>query len=347
MATSSRTAAQKRKPATTTTPKSGAGAVTTTNKTTPVANKPKPKPKKKDKKDRSPESFGKTAEQSKRDAEEAANKYYGAGSLQRMGPAGMVSKINLPGMITPISTVMAGGAESIAQSEKAYEQSRQKDMYMEEALKRSMSLTDGFSAPENQALKVQAERSIKDSAQSSMRQLKQFNAESGVSGGAANQAAMRLNRATQRALAGSSTDLAVAGLQEKGRRVDAFGNMAQGAYSTYQAAQDAAMGRLLGARKDVAGYQLEADQANQNAEGMNINNRINVDTANSGIERGNLNAASDVEKFNIGQSDAEKSGYLGVLFGSQQVDEAQRNQAFQDWLSKQMLNTARHQAGIR
>ena len=223
-------------------------------------------------------------------AEDMAKEYYSPGSLGRMDAPEDVQQITLPGMVTPISTTMEGGAQSIAQSEDLYNKRLQKDQHIEEALKRSLSATEGLTAPENQALKAKAYRDIQSNAATTDRAMRQAMGESGMSGWAANNALRQSKSETNRQLAGASTDLAVANLAAKQSALSNYGSLAQGAYSTYAGAQDSALGRLMDARKDVAGYTLDAQKANQAAEGTNISNRLTTDTANANIQRGNVDS---------------------------------------------------------
>ena len=306
---------------------------------TATTTKKKPIPKKKKK----PKAGEPKAAPSK--AEDMAKEYYSPGSLGRMDAPEDVQQITLPGMVTPISTTMEGGAQSIAQSEDLYNKRLQKDQHIEEALKRSLSATEGFTAPENQALKAKAYRDIQSNSATTDRAMRQAMGESGMSGWAAANAMKQSKNETNRQLAGASTDLAVANLAAKQSALSNYGSLAQGAYSTYAGAQDSALGRLMDARKDVAGYTLDAQKANQAAEGTNISNRLTADTTNANIQRGNVDSRQQNSQFNLGQGEKEKAGYLGTLFGQQGVEEAQRNQKFQNWLSKQYLQFARGQGG--
>ncbi len=294
--------------------------------------KPKPKPKAEPKQT--------NAQIDEANGRRLAEEFYGAGSLPRQQAPNAIGKITLPGMITPISTTMEGGAESIAQAEDNYNKSRVRDQYVEEALKRGMASLSGFDAPENQALKAQAVRGINSNAATAQRSMQQQNAANGVTGLAAQRLQRQLQMDKQKSIAGANTDLAVANLKEKGVRLDAFGNLANTAAVNQAGIQDQALARLLGIRNDVAGYTQKSQLANQDAERVNASNTIDVNKSNADIEQRNIDNSVANQTYNDQQAEKEKSGYIGTMTGQMGVDEARRQQAIQNQLAKDTIKYA-------
>lgn len=242
-----------------------------------------------------------------------ANKFYAPGSLTRLDAGEDIA---------PISTDMAGGAQSIAQAEDFYNRSQQEDPFIKAALQRGLQSLEGFDSAEGQALKAQALRGIKSDQATSQRAMKQAAGDSGVSGAAAARALRRSRMEDSRQVGSAMTDLAVANIGAKQSALTNFGNMAQNAYQGYQTAQGNALGTLMGARKNVSDYRLAADTANAEIGNTNATRRLQV---------GQHNAEQDA---------AERAGQIGTIFGSMGVDEARRNTKAQNRLASKYMKYA-------
>jgi hypothetical protein len=300
-----------------------------------------------DKKNKSSASSKKTLkevekrrEAAEKHANKEAEKFYAPGSLGRIDQPTDIGPITGPGGIAMIGTQMPGGQESIAQAETAYQKSQTLNPYVQAALDRMQGGLEGISSQENQAIREAGSREIRANEKTALRNMRAYQGEAGVQGRTAGRAAGRVMGETRSLLAQQETDLIARNVAEKGNRLAAFGSTANTAYQTQSTAMQNAMNSLLGARKDVAEYQLGAEKSNQIASGENNRNAIEVSKANIDIARGNQTARTNTNIFNVGQGEKELAGKAGTYYGDQAATQAMINQIIPEELAKRAQDIA-------
>lgn len=278
-------------------------------------------------------------------AREFANEVYGPGSLGRSEAPTAVGKVAAPEKIGMISTDMEGGTQSIAQAETAYNQAQIRDQYVQDALLRMQQGLGGYNSQEMQAMRAQGARAITGNTQTSLRSLRGAQGAEGVTGSGAASAQAKILREGQRARAGQETDLIAKNAEEQRLRVGQYGEYAGTAYRDHEAVKSEALQRLFGIRQDVSNFRQTSEIQNQVAQQKNIENATDLDRYNVDIDKYNAETARENARYNIGQGEKEKSGYLGAFTGDQQVTEAMREKLKQEELSKQMIGIAKKGVG--
>lgn len=182
---------------------------------------------------------------------------------------------------------------------------QQRSAEMQDYMARQKAGLEGYNAPEMTAMREQAGRQ-NDAAYANQRALAmQSQARSGVRGASANAQLMSLARAKAGQDAQLNQDMMIKNADEKQRRLSAYG-------------------QELGGQE---GREFDRARLSLGDYGSDL-----AATRNDVLER---------QKFNIGQTAAEKAGYLGTLFGG--VGVAQQNQAAKEEAKykRGMLNVAR------
>lgn len=278
-------------------------------------------------------------------AREFANEIYGPGSLGRSEAPAPVANVANPEKIGMISTDMEGGQQSIAQAESAYNQAQIRDQYVQDALMRMQQGLGGYNSQEMQAMRAQGARAIAGNTQTALRTLRGAQGAEGVTGSGAASAQAKILREGQRARGAQETDLIAKNAEEQRLRLGQYGDYAGNAYKDHEAVKSEALQRLFGIRQDVSNFRQTSEIQNQGAQQKNIENTMDTNRYNTDINKYNVENARENARFNIGQAEKEKSGYLGAFTGDQQVTEAMREKLKQEELSKQMIGIAKKGVG--
>ena len=229
--------------------------------------------------------------------------------------------------VQQVGTTMAGGAENIANAESAYAGAGTRDAYTEDALKRMQAGLGGITSAENQALLEQGTRDIQQNEATALRKMRADQGEAGMTGSSAAAQRQRLYAQTNAQKQQQQSNLIAANVAEKGRRLTEYGSAAQASENALSAAKDAALGRLLGARSDVAGYTQKAEALNQNADVYN------------------QAASKEVSQFNIGQGEKELAGRIGSYYGDIGTSEARLAANRANTIAQQGLKIAKKGVG--
>lgn len=283
---------------------------------------------------------GRRRTEAEKHAGDEANRFYTPGSLGRLTPDAPIGMAT-PGGATPlINTMMPGGQQSIAQAESAYNQAQMLNPYVEQALQRHLAGLGGISAPENQALREQAQREIRGQAKTATRNMRAFQGEAGVYGQTAANAYGRISNETRQALAQQETDLLARNVAEKGNRLASFSGAAQAAYGTQTDAANTALKNLLSARGDVANYQLGAEKTNADIGTANNQTALEYAKLNRDTAASNRDYTTNVNTYNLQAGERELSGRAGTFYGDQASQIALINQIVQEQLAKRAQDIA-------
>ncbi len=278
-------------------------------------------------------------------AQEEANRFYQPNSLGRLEQQPDVAGIGQAERISTVSTDMAGGAQNIADAEKAYADAQVRDQYVQDALDRMQAGLGGFSESEVQSLRAIGQRDINTGTATASRALRGQQAAAGVTGGSAVRDQQRLMREDRALRAQLGTNLAGQQIAEKGRRLGEYGTFARGSAQDMAANRSTFLQSLLGTRENVADYTMRAQDLNTRIGQSNIDNAYNYGLANTGIQERNLARNRETALTNLLQGEKEMAGQIGAYYGSQQADIARRAEIRGRNRSREAMNIAKR--GVR
>lgn len=300
-------------------------------------------------------------------AEKESDKFYGEGSLGRLGDYGEVEGIGEAGQVSErsgtvnvrdVSAEDKAAGKTLSAREQEYEKSKSKDAYMQDALKRMQGGLGGYDAAENRALVEQAQAGGDEDSKMAMRQLQMSQGSAGQTGDAAmsQRAGILRNQALGRQMA--RQDVLGKNIAEKSRRLESYAGYGAQSKQVYDQARQGALDRLSQDRTQQQKLGLEAQQSNQAAdvanqkaelgynqlgqqgEEFNQDNAYRYGTANQDADMYNQNFARDTDVYNLGQQGAEKAGQVGTYYGDQAATNARRGQIESNQLTKRQLDIA-------
>lgn len=270
-----------------------------------------------------------------------ANKFYSEGSLPRLSTPEKIGEVGAATRVRDISRESAPINASIAQSQQHYEESKVRDAYVTDALTRMQEGLAGFNTPELQAMREKGRREVQAQGKNTERALRNLGASSGMSGQALANEQRRIKRGVQSDIAGQEVDLTIAQAAEQRARLGQYGDMSNTAYTSLQAAKDAALGRLNTQQTAAGEYALSADKANQGADATNADNEIAVGKTNADIQGKNIENTAANEAANALQREKEISGAVGITTADPAVTEAYRSRIVQEQLAKEQIAAAK------
>lgn len=274
-------------------------------------------------------------------ARERANEFYGEGSLGRLGEQPEVAGIGQAERLSSVSTEMAGGAQNIADAEKAYADSQVRDAYVQDALTRMQAGLGGFTDSEMQTYRAIGQRDINTGTATASRALRAQQAAAGVTGSSAVRDQQRLGREDRALRAQLGTNLMAQQIGERGRRLGEYSEFARGSAQDMAANRGAFLERLLGARANVADYTLRAQDQNRLIGQANVDNALNWGMANTGIAERNLARNREIALENLGRQERELAGRIGTFYGEQGADVARRGEVRGRRRAKEAMGIAR------
>lgn len=263
--------------------------------------------------------------------------------------------------VKEISDAMDQGlVASIGQWEDYYAKTQQRDAAMDAAVQRANQMaTEGYSSADMQAKRAKAGREVDMQTETALRDMRKSQGANANFGGVAAAAQGNLSKDALRRKALLESELMAGDADFKLSANQQAGNLGIQSYQTYNNAQQAGLKGLTDTRgmgaddvykkralnadiqgKNQTGYLTAAQQklsaqtanqgkalgiatGNQGAQGINATNALNWEKSNKEIEGGNLTREQDATKFNMGQSEKEKAGQIGTMFGWKQYTDAQ------------------------
>lgn len=267
--------------------------------------------------------------------------YGGEAPLGRLPGQPDVAGIGQAERLPTVSTEMQGGAQNIADAERAYSDAQTRDAYVQDALTRMQQGLGGFTDSEMQSLRAIGQRDINTGTATAARALRAQQGAAGVTGSSAVRDQQRLSREDRALRAQLGTNLAAQQIGERGRRLTEYSGFARGSAQDMAANRATFLEQLLGARSNVADYTLRAQDQNRLIGQANVDNAYNYGIANTGIAERNLARNREIAMENLSRQDAELAGRIGSFYGSQQADIARRAEIRGRNRSREALGIAR------